>query len=128
MDNRTMRDVVIYDGECAFCRSQIKIIKTLDICGKLNFESCHDEAVRKKYNHISYEDFLSRMYVVDVVGNSYGGAEAVRYISKKLVVLWPLAILLHIPYSNSFWHWLYDTIARNRYRIAGKCMDGCSIK
>jgi predicted DCC family thiol-disulfide oxidoreductase YuxK len=45
--------------------------------------------------------------------------------------LWPLAPLLHIPFSMPLWRWLYRLVARNRYRIAGKRMEcddqACSV-
>jgi predicted DCC family thiol-disulfide oxidoreductase YuxK len=52
----------------------------------------------------------------------------VRYLSRRLVLLWPLALLLHVPGSMPLWQWLYRVVARNRYRIAGSCAEGsCRI-
>lgn len=122
------KDVVVYDGQCSFCRLQIKILKSLDFFNKFEFESFHDEYIRKKYNHISYEDFMKKMYIITKNKITYGGSEAVKYLSRKLILLWPISILLHIPYSSNFWSWIYGFIARNRYIIMGKCIDNCSIK
>jgi predicted DCC family thiol-disulfide oxidoreductase YuxK len=42
--------------------------------------------------------------------------------------LWPLAIPLHVPGTMPLWRALYGFVARNRYRIAGRCDDGsCRI-
>ena len=38
-----------------------------------------------------------------------GGAVAVRYLSRRLVLLWPLALLLHVPGSLPLWKSLYET-------------------
>lgn len=121
------KDFVVYDGKCNFCRFQIKILKLLDFFGKFQFESFHNEYIRKKYNDISYEDFMTKMYVF-TKNKTYSGSDAVKYLSRKLVILWPIALLLHIPYSSKLWAWLYNFIAKNRYIILGKCIDNCYIK
>ena len=63
------------------------------------------------------------MFVVDRMGRARGGAEAVRYLSRRLVPLWPLALLLHIPGTLPLWSRLYAWVAANRYGIAGRCSD-----
>ena len=52
------------------------------------------------------------------------GAEAVRYLSRRLVPLWPLALLLHVPGSMPLWNRCYAFVARHRFAIAGSCRDG----
>jgi hypothetical protein len=64
------------------------------------------------------------MYVVDRHGRARGGAAAVRYLSRRLVLLWPLAVPLHVPGSMTLWNWLYAFVARRRMLIAGSCQDG----
>lgn len=122
------RALVIYDGQCGFCRAQISLLKHLDILGVLQFESLHSEKISSEFPMISREDLLKRMYVVSPDHFIYGGSDAVKYISRRLVLLWPLALLLHIPYTDALWNMMYNFIARNRYRIAGKCTDSCRIK
>ena len=72
----------------------------------------------------STDELLSQMYVIDRVGSARGGVEAVKYLSRKLPLLWPLAGLLHIPGSMPLWRYLYRVVARNRMRFAGRCDDG----
>lgn len=120
--------IVIYDGECVFCRSQIKLLGVLDVWGILKFESLHDPEVKKYVPGISYEELLKRMYVVTPSSEVYGGADAVKCLSRKLMLLWPLAILLHVPCSSWLWNALYDFVAKNRYKIAGRCGGSCGFK
>ena len=121
---RPERDTVLYDGKCRFCRSQIALLRALDCCAALRFVSLHDPAVARQFPELSAKDLLAQMYVVDRGGHARGGAEAVRYLSRRLPLLWPLALLLHIPGSLPLWSSLYAFVARNRYRIAGSCQDG----
>ncbi len=118
------RDVVLYDGMCRFCRSQIAILRRLDLTGRLEFVSLHDPRVAHDFPEIPYDDLMREMYVVDRQGVAHGGARGLRVLSRRLPLLWPLAILLHLPFSQPLWNWLYAIIARNRYRIAGKCDEG----
>lgn len=121
---RPDRDTVIYDGRCRFCRSQIALLRRLDLWSALEFTSLHDPSVARDFPELRPEDLLSQMYVIDTKGQARGGAEAVRYLSRRLLPLWPLAALLHIPGTMPLWKALYRIVARNRLRIAGSCEDG----
>ncbi|MCX7412304.1 MAG: DUF393 domain-containing protein [Planctomycetia bacterium] len=119
-----VRDTVLYDGQCRFCRSQIALLRRLDLGGSLHFTSLHDPAVPEVFLELSRDDLLAQMYVIDTAGRARGGAEAVRYLSRKLPLLWPLAVLLHIPGTLPLWQALYRFVARHRMRIAGSCTEG----
>lgn len=118
------RDTVLYDGRCRFCRSQIAILRRLDLGGVLEFTSLHDPSVGSDFPELAYDDLLAQMVVVDTAGRARGGADAVRYLSRRLPLLWPLAVPLHIPGTLPLWAALYRFVARNRMRIAGSCEDG----
>lgn len=121
-------DTVLYDGQCRFCRSQIALLRRLDLAGCLAFTSLHDPSVAADFPELSRDDLLSQMYVVSRSGEARGGAEAVRYLSRRLPLLWPAAALLHVPGSLPLWKSLYAFVARNRMKIAGRCDDGtCRI-
>jgi len=117
-------DTVLYDGRCRFCRSQIALLRGLDLSGRLAFTSLHDPSVAREFPEIPLEELHRQMYVVDPRGQARGGAEAVRYLSRRLMLLWPLALFLHIPGTLPIWHQLYAFIARHRLKIAGSCEDG----
>lgn len=98
------------------------------MAGCLRFTSLHDESVARDFPELSREALLAEMFVVDRRGIARCGATAWRYLSRRLVLLWPLAPLLHLPGSLPVWNWLYRLVARNRYRLAGSCAEGtCRI-
>jgi len=121
---RPGRDTVIYDGKCRFCRGQVALLERADLCGRLRTMSLHDPEVAREFPELSIADLESRMYVVDTRGRARGGAEAVRYLARRLPLLWPLAVPLHVPGSLPMWERLYRFVARHRYRIAGTCDEG----
>ena len=117
-------DTVLYDGRCRFCRSQIAVLRRLDLRGRLAFTSLHDPSVAASFPELDHDELLAQMYVVSRTGQARGGAEAVRYLSRTLPLLWPAAVLLHVPGSLPLWKALYAFVARHRLKIAGSCDDG----
>ena len=114
-------DVVIYDGHCNFCFSQVKNLRRLDCCGgRLAFLSLHDERVAERYPDLTHDQLMAQMYVIDQRGRRHGGADAVRYLSRRLPLLWSVAPLLHLPGTASLWRMLYFQVAKHRYKLAGK--------
>jgi predicted DCC family thiol-disulfide oxidoreductase YuxK len=130
INDRPNADVVIYDGKCPFCRSQVSRLAAWDGGGRLAFLSAHDPLVAQRYADLSLDQLMTQMYVVDRRERRHGGAAALRYLSRRLPRLWFVAPLLHIPCSLPLWQWVYRQIAVRRYRLAGgpACDDGaCQI-
>ena len=129
-DSLSDADVVIYDGECNFCRSQVANLHRLDCCGnRLSFLSLHDPRVADRYPDLSHDDLMQQMYVIDGSNRRHAGADAVRYLSRRLPLLWIVAPVLHIPGSAGLWRWMYRQVAKRRYKLAGKSCenDVCSV-
>ena len=122
--------VVLYDGQCNFCTSQVKNLERLDGKGRLRFVSLHDPVVGRDYPDLSFQQLMDQMWVVAYDGRKFGGADAIRYLSRQLPMLWPLAPLMYIPGTMPIWRYLYRQIAKRRYKIAGRnCDEGgtCSL-
>lgn len=109
--------VVIFDGKCSFCTKQVKRLNRWDGKQRLSYVSLHDPWVATHCPELTSEMLLEQMYVIDRAGNSFGGAAAVRVLSKTLPRLWILAPLLHIPFSLPLWQWMYMVVARRRYQL-----------
>lgn len=111
------RDVVIYDGKCSFCTGQVQRIARWDRAGRLSYLSLHDPAAARQYPDLTHAQLVQEMVVVDHNGGRHGGAAAFRYLTRRLPRLWPLAPLMHIPFSLPLWQWFYHRIAERRYRL-----------
>ena len=123
-------DVVINDGHCNFCRAQVNNLRRLDVgSGRLAFISLHDPRVTDRYPDLTHQQMMDQMYVVDNNGRRHGGADAVRYLSRRLPLLWLAAPILHLPGTANLWRWLYRQVAKRRYKLAGKSCenDVCSV-
>jgi predicted DCC family thiol-disulfide oxidoreductase YuxK len=129
-DSRSDADVVIFDGQCRFCRAGVNQLRRLDVGGRrLTYLSLHDERVATRYPDLTHDQLMEQMYVIDRDGGRHGGADAVRYLSRRLPLLWAAAPLLHLPGTANLWRWLYQQVAKRRYKLAGKSCDGdaCSV-
>lgn len=118
-------DLVIYDGRCGFCQNQVNNLRRLDWGNqRLAFISLHDERVATRYPDLSHDRLMSEMVVIDRSGKEHGGADAVRYLSRRLPVLWPAVPILHLPGSARLWRWFYGQIAKKRYWLSEKFFGG----
>ena len=129
-DERPHFYVVIYDGHCRICTQSVWQLAMFDRSGSLAYLSLHDPRVAQRYPKLSYDQLMEQMWVVDPQGNQYGGVAAIRFLSCKLWLLWPLAMLLHLPLTGWFWTSCYRMVARFRYKLGGKtgCENGeCSV-
>jgi len=120
-------DIVIFDGQCIFCTRQVRNLQWWDGKNRLAFLSLHDELVAQRFSELSHEQLMSQMYVIPVLhpDQHYGGAAALRYLSRRLPKLWFAAPLLHMPFSLPLWQWLYRIVANRRYKIAGRSGQEC---
>ena len=127
---RPEADVVIYDGECRICTAQVRKLTWWDCQGKLAYLSLHDPLVASRYPDLTHERLMQEMVIVDRQGRRHGGAEAIRYLTRRLRRLWWAAPALNFPGTLPLWRFLYRQIASRRYRF-GKvddCHEGtCSL-
>ncbi|MFN3192883.1 MAG: thiol-disulfide oxidoreductase DCC family protein [Aureliella sp.] len=115
--------IVIWDGMCNFCRTQVQRLRWFSGPKRLAYLSLHDARVKELCPDLSFEQLMEQLWVVTPSGEKFGGADAGRYLSRRIPRLWWLMPLLHIPFSMPVWRWLYRQIAKSRYRIAGKSCD-----
>ncbi|GAH07956.1 unnamed protein product, partial [marine sediment metagenome] len=86
------QDTVLFDGECRFCQRQIALLRRLDLRRRFIYTSLHEPSVATDFPELSIEQLQEQMFVIDTHGIARGGATAVRYLSRKLPLLWPLAL------------------------------------
>jgi predicted DCC family thiol-disulfide oxidoreductase YuxK len=112
--------VVLYDGLCRFCTGSAKKLQRLGGKSRLETVSFQEEGVLERFPGIGYDALMKRMHVVMPDGRVFAGAEAVTRVLAALPVVGPLAFGYYVPGIRQLAELTYDTIAKNRYRIAGK--------
>ncbi len=115
--DRPGADIVIWDGKCKFCLQQVQRLRRWDSGDSLAYLSLHDSRTATLCPDLSFQQLMDQMWVVTPTGDKFGGADAVRYLSRKLPLLWWLRLPMHVPGLMPLWRWLYRQVARRRYRL-----------
>ncbi|MDA0659037.1 MAG: DUF393 domain-containing protein [Planctomycetota bacterium] len=119
------RIIVIYDGQCRFCRAGVEQLWHWDWWHKLSFISLHEAEVTRRWPQLTHAQLMEQMYIVTPDGACLGGASAVRFLARYLPILWPMAPWMHLPGTLPIWQFLYGIVARSRYRLAGRIAENC---
>lgn len=123
------RAVVLFDGQCAFCRKSVEILQRLDWRGRLRFQDARDRTGWPPTLVPLREDrLMEEMHLVPPRGDRvYHGFGAFRWMAWRLPLLWLVAPLLYLPGVPYLGQRLYLWIARRRYRLV-PCHDGvCTL-
>jgi predicted DCC family thiol-disulfide oxidoreductase YuxK len=123
---RPEADVVIYDGECGICTSQVQRLPWWDAGMRLSYLSLHDPEVARRWPDLPHDRMMQEIVIVDQQGRRHWGPSAIRYLSRRLPRMWWAVPVLFFPGSMLLWRPAYRWIARNRYWLSGgaKCEDG----
>ncbi|HEV7282075.1 MAG TPA: DUF393 domain-containing protein [Pirellulaceae bacterium] len=124
--DRPAADVVIFDGKCGFCREQVRRLSRWDNGQRLAYLSVHDPLTLERYPELTFEQLMDQMYVVDGRGRAHGGADAIRYLTRRLPQLWWAAPVLHAPFMMPAWRWGYRQVAKRRYEISRRMGGGAA--
>jgi predicted DCC family thiol-disulfide oxidoreductase YuxK len=118
------RNLIVFDGECIFCSGFIRFVLRHDKIARFNFTMAQSELGQSLYRHyrLSTTDFETNLVISE--GQLYEKLNAFTKVMFELGWPWRSFIILRtlpVPIAD----WLYDRIAKNRYRIFGryeKCM------
>jgi len=97
------RSKVLYDAECGFCRSSIRLLQVMDLWNKLEYTPG--------------PKFMGEMRLDSPGGKSYGGFFAFRQTVWALPMLYILLPIVYFPGAGIVGPWVYRCIAQNRYFI-----------
>lgn len=119
--NRPQKEnpVILFDGVCNLCNCAVVFIINRDRSARYKFASLQSETAKKIISEFSISpDTIDSIILVEN-GKYYIKSTAAIKIGMKLGALWPLVyIFMWIP--RAIGDYLYDVIARNRYRWFGK--------
>lgn len=128
MSDTSDRAIVLYDGDCPFCRRSVRILRALDWLGRLEFQSARDTAnLPRTTVSLDRIKLLEEMHVVTPARDrAYVGFSAFRWIAWRLPLTWPLAPFLYIPGVLTLGNRVYRLVARNRFDLV-PCDDHCRV-
>lgn len=111
--------LVLFDGVCHLCTGSVQFLLKRDPEAHLRFASLQSKLGQKilKSQGLSQTDFRSFLFVEK--GQLYQKSSAFLMASRHLSALWPILYLL-IVLPRFLRDWVYDLVARNRYKWFGK--------
>lgn len=110
--------LLVYDGHCMFCVGSVRRLLVLDLFGYLRpVDYQRVEDVATLHPLLTRERCHAQMHLVEPAGRLSGGFGAIRRLSLRLPLLWPLAPLVHLPGAWFAGDPAYRWVARNRYLL-----------
>jgi predicted DCC family thiol-disulfide oxidoreductase YuxK len=117
--------LVLFDGVCNLCSGFVAFYIPRDREGQLRFAAMQSETGQALLRRLGLPltEFESFLYLE--AGQVYGRSDGFLRLVRRLRWPWPwLAIARLVP--RPVRDWLYDRIARNRYRLFGR-RDQCMM-
>jgi predicted DCC family thiol-disulfide oxidoreductase YuxK len=111
---------VIYDGDCAFCRTQVRRLQRLDWCGRLEFVP--SAALHGLPSDVTEADLAGAIHVISPEGRVFRAARAFRALAVQVPLLAPVGWLLWVPGLIFPAEIVYRWISRHRHRL-GRCNE-----
>jgi predicted DCC family thiol-disulfide oxidoreductase YuxK len=115
-DNKSL---ILFDGVCNLCNSSVQFILLRDPKDHFRFaslQSDYGQSILKQHN-LPTDKFNSLALIEN--GKLYQRSTGALRIARRLKGLWPMlyAFIIVPPFIRNF---VYDLIARNRYRWFGQ--------
>ncbi|MEC5423518.1 thiol-disulfide oxidoreductase DCC family protein [Virgibacillus sp. C22-A2] len=119
-----MDNLVLFDGECNFCDRSVQFIIKRDKNARYKFASLQGDAGQEIIRQHQVPAEMDSLILVENNSCYYKSSAALR-ICRNLTGGWKLlSLLLLVP--KPIRDYLYEIIARNRYKWFGK-RDSCTL-
>jgi predicted DCC family thiol-disulfide oxidoreductase YuxK len=119
------RPLVVFDGVCILCSRSMRSIARADAAGEIQFTAAQAPLGRALFVHYGLDPdaFETFLYIED--GHALGKLDAALAIARRLGSWWRVALVFGILPAGMR-DWLYDRVAKNRYRLFGRT-EACFI-
>jgi predicted DCC family thiol-disulfide oxidoreductase YuxK len=127
MSEHDARPVIVYDGECPFCRSQMARIRRWSHSDRFEFVARQEPGITDRFPALAEGDFSKGMRVILPDGSIRVGPDAVYAIARRLPHWRWLAPLYRVPVLHALLRWAYAYVARHRDSLTTTCdEDACA--
>ena len=122
------RMVVVYDGECPFCRRQIEKMRRRDEDQTFDYLPRQTEGLVERFPKLAEGDFATGMRLAHPDGSVTIGADAVYQIARRLKGWKRLAWMYRVPVLHTLAKWAYRWVVKNRMKFGAPCDQECRIE
>ena len=117
--------VVVFDGVCNLCNGFVQFVIPRDPRGRFRFAALQSQAAARLMAEAGATPGESDTVVLIDDGRAFFRSSAALRIARRLRFPWPLLYVL-VVVPRPIRDWVYDLIARNRYRWFGQ-RDQCLV-
>lgn len=110
------RDLILFDGTCVFCSAFARFVVRHDKHARFRFVTAHSETGQRLYEEHDLDPDLMETNIVIVDGQASLKMAAFAAAMSALGWPWKVLAILDVP-PRFITDWIYDRIARNRYRF-----------
>lgn len=117
--------LIVFDGVCVLCSGFVKFVLRHDSQEKFLFATAQGPLGQALFRHYGLHtaDFETNLVIID--GMAYGKLASFAAVMGTLS--WPWSLLRAVRvFPRAMADWLYDRVARNRYRLFGKT-ESCML-
>lgn len=121
--------VVLYDGDCPFCRKSVAIIRRLDWLHRFHYQTAREtDKLPPCRDPLDPQKLIEEMHVVTPDRQrAYAGFRAFRWMAWRLPAVAVVAPLLYLPGVLWAGNKVYRWVARNRFQLAPCDDGGCQV-
>ena len=117
--------VIVFDGVCNLCNGFVQFVIARDPAARFRFAPLQSEAGRRVLESAGAVEPLPDAVALVESGRAFVRSTAALRIVRRLRAPWPLAYAF-IVVPRPLRDWLYDVVARHRYRWFGT-RDDCMV-
>ncbi len=125
MSNHQQHKVILFDGVCNLCNASVNLIIRNDKKDRFRFAALQSEIGQEYTSKFNIDTSQTDSILLIDKDKCYIKSTAALYITKSLSGGYPL-LFSFIIVPNFIRNWVYDVIARNRYKWYGK-KETCMI-
>ncbi len=120
MNPQRAERILFYDGVCNFCNATVQFVIKRDPLKKIYFAALQSKTAHQLLTPINSKlvhDLTTMVYLEG--DNIYTKSDAFLHLIRHLNGFWPL-LSLAMFFPRFFRNFVYDLVAKNRYRLFGK--------
>jgi len=119
------KQIILFDGVCNFCNFWVNFVLKRDKKDLFRFAALQSEKAKELTSKFKFDTSKLDTFILIAENKLYTKSTAALMICKQLIglvkILYPLIIL-----PKFFRDFIYDLIAKNRYKIFGR-RESCRI-
>ena len=117
--------IILFDGVCNLCNNSVTFVIKRDFKNSFKFAALQSEAGQELIKEFNIDTNKTDSIILVDGEQAYIKSTAALRIAKELKGGWPL-LYGFIIFPAFLRNWVYDWVARNRYKWFGK-KDSCMI-